>query len=97
MITIEEPKMIKLTFNFFKRDNCSDFRFCRSYSLKREDVLKLAQLSPEERLEELKDFLANGNKGLSCEFYWQGEFIQCGTVSEQIKNRSENMKRIKKK
>lgn len=97
MIKINEPKMIRLTFNFFKKRNCSAFKFCNSYTLKRSDVLKLAQLSPEERLEELKDFLANGSKGESCEFYWQGEFILCGNVSEQIKNRSENMKRIKNK
>lgn len=97
MVKIIESKMIRLTFNFFKNRNCTGFKFCHSYVLKRSDVLKLVQLSPEDRLNELKEFLASGNKGESCEFYWQGSFIQCGTVSEIIKNRSENMKRIKNK
>lgn len=41
MIKVIEPKMIKITFNFFKKRNCSDFKFCHAYTIKREDVLKL--------------------------------------------------------
>lgn len=85
MIDIHEEKRKTVTFNFFRRNDCSGFKFCHSYKINTNDIAALMNMTPEERLAELTEFLQRGNKGRSCEFYYNGEFWKCAEMKEKVK------------
>lgn len=82
MENIIEPKYTKVTFNFFKTDRCGSFKFCRPYKVKVDFIIQLVKMGEYERLLALGDFLRRGDKGASCEFYWQGDFYQARVITE---------------
>lgn len=87
METIKEPEFVKVTFNFFSNDKCGSFKFCRPYEVRTDFILKLVEMTPEERLMALQEFLDYGNKGRSCEFHWQGDFYQAKMIDEEMELR----------
>lgn len=97
MNEIIEPDMQRVTFNFFNRDNCTNFRFCHSYNMKTDFIYELLSLTPEERLKQISPFLEKGPKGKSAEFYFNGEFVLCGNVSELKELQVERAKGLNKK
>ena len=96
MIDIYEEKIQAVTFNFFKNDNCTAFKFCHSYKVKTDDVIALTYMTPEKRLAELKQFLEKGDKGKSCEFHYNGRFWMCGNVKEKVEGSKEKAKKMLK-
>lgn len=94
-MNILENEMEPITFNFFRKDNCTDFKFCHAYKSKVEYIRSLVQMTPEERLESLLSFLQRGDKGESCEFYFQGDFYECGNVTDKNNLRQENMNKAR--
>ena len=93
-MNIIENEMEPITFNFFRKDNCTDFKFCHAYKSKVEYIRSLVQMTPEERLKSLQPFLQRGDKGESCEFYFQGDFYECGIVSERDNARADKAKKM---
>lgn len=91
---IIEDEMQRITFNFFRNNNCSDFKFCHSYKSKVEYIRSLVEKTPEERLKSLFPFLRRGDKGESCEFYFQGDFYECGIVSARDKARIDKVEKM---
>lgn len=84
-MNIVEPKKYKVTFNFFNNENCSGFTFCQSFTMRLEYILRLIDMTENERLEELNHFLTHDHKGKSCEFYWRGRFYKAMVVDEEKK------------
>lgn len=95
-MNIIENEMESITFNFFRKDNCTDFKFCHAYKTRVEYIHSLIQMTPEERLKSLRSFLERGDKGESCEFYFQGDFYECGIVSERDNARADKAKKMAK-
>lgn len=93
---IELPVFVRATFNFFKNDDCTDFKFSQTLPMTIDHIHLLLDLTPEERLEELKPILKRYRFGKSCEFYFQGDFYPCGNVSDKDKSRVENMLKARK-
>ena len=93
-MNIIENEMESITFNFFRKDNCTDFKFCHAYKTRVDYIHSLIQMTPEERLESLLSFLKRGDKGESCEFYFQGDFYECGIVSERDNARADKAKKM---
>lgn len=97
MNEIIEADSMKITFNFFSKENCTGFRFCNSYTVRTNFLYELLQLTPEERLVKIQPFLERGPKGKSAEFYFNGEFVLCGNVTEKKENQKKRAKGIKNK
>lgn len=95
-MNIEIPTFARVTFNFFKNDNCTDFKFCRTLPMTLDQVHYLLDSTPEERLKQLQSTLNRYRFGKSCEFYFQGDFYPCGNVSDKDKSRVENMSKARK-
>lgn len=90
----KEPEYIKITFNFFKNEYGGSFKFCRPYEFRTDVILRLVEMTPQERLSYLQEFLDYGKKGKSCEFHWQGEFYPCKEIDEEkLELRKESMMR----
>lgn len=83
-----------VTFNFFRNDNCTDFKFCKSQVLTVDQILYLLNISPEERLNELKEWMEHNHFGKSCEFYYAGDFYPCGKVDSKL-NRMKEMRKVR--
>lgn len=75
---VEVPLKHKVSFNFFKDDKCGSFKFSKACAITHEQLCHLLDLTPEQRLEELSDWLAWCRYGKSCEFYYAGEFYKVG-------------------
>lgn len=96
-MTIKEPEKYKVTFNFFNGKSCDGFTFCQSFIMSLDYILKLVEMSDNERLEELTEFLTHDRKGKSCEFYWRGSFYKARKVDEELQNiRLEKMRLARK-
>lgn len=96
LMMIELPVFVRATFNFFKNDDCTDFKFSRTLPMTIDQIHLLLDSTPEERLEEFKPILKRYRFGKSCEFYFQGDFYPCGNVSDKDKSRVENMLKARK-
>lgn len=83
---IREPEKYKVTFNFFEGQSCDRFTFCQTYTMSLDYILKLIDMTDNQRLEELTEFLTHDRKGKSCEFYWRGKFYKARQFDEEKQN-----------
>lgn len=90
---IIEEKYEYISFNFFKNDNCTQFKFNHQYKVEISYIIELISLTPEQRLESLTDFLSRGDKGKSCEFYFQGDFYECGNISHKKEQKKKTVEK----